>query len=229
MNSFIKADPVQDAHLYEREYFDSYYLNDRRREAMYEQEHARILARTKPGTVLDIGCGIGGFLSVFDDRWEKFGFEPSDFAEQKAQKRGIKMLHHVQDLGFSSADLVILRGSLQHINFPMRTLHQATSILKSGGLLAILATPNINSVVYKLWGNLPALDTPRNWVLFSDRILSNILQRLEYSDIEVIYPYWETPYARPWSDFSKFLLSMVGGYRPFAFPRNMMEVYAVKK
>lgn len=227
MNNLIS--PVDDAYLYAREYFDQYYLLDRQREKMYLQEHARIVARKQFGRILDVGCGIGGFLSVFDDRWEKYGFEPSEFAAEKARARGITMLRSVQAADFAFFDVVVFRGSLQHINFPMRALTQATRVLKPGGLLVILATPDSDSLVYKLWGNLPALDAPRNWILFGHKFLSNILQRLEYSNIEVVYPYWGTPYANPVRDFSKFLLSMAGGWRKFAFPGNMMEIYAVKK
>jgi SAM-dependent methyltransferase len=229
MSSIANSNPVDDANLYEREYFDQYYLLDKQREAMYLQEHKRIVARCNFGKILDVGCGIGGFLQTFDDRWEKYGFEPSDFAAEKACGHGITMLRSVQSADFAFFDVVIFRGTLQHINFPMRALVQAARILKPGGLLVILATPDSDSLVYKLFGQLPALDPSRNWILFGNRFLSNILQRLEFSNIEVLHPYWDTPYARPWLDFSKLILSIFVGYRKFAFPGNMMEIYAVKK
>jgi SAM-dependent methyltransferase len=229
MNSRIVANPVDDKHLYEREYFDGYYLNDKRREAMYKQEYKRILERTHFGRVLDIGCGVGGFLQTFDDRWDKYGIEPSDFAAEKAKAKGINMLRNIQSVGYDFMDVVIFRGSLQHINFPMRELSQATKSLRPGGLLVILATPDTDSLVYKLWGRLPALDAPRNWILFGNRMLSNILKRFEYDEIEIIHPYLGTPYANPVNDFSKFSVSLVAGWRPFAFPGNMMEVYARKR
>jgi SAM-dependent methyltransferase len=229
MSSIANVNPTDDANLYEREYFDQYYLLDRQREKMYLQEHKRIVARCQFGRVLDIGCGIGGFLQTFDDRWEKYGFEPSDFAAEKARGHGITMLRSVQSADFAFFDVVIFRGTLQHINFPMRALVQAARVLKPGGLLVILATPDSDSLVYKLFGQLPALDPSRNWVLFGSRFLSNILSRLEFEKIEVLHPYWGTPYANPIMDFFKFLLSMVAGWRKFAFPGNMMEIYAVKK
>lgn len=227
MNSMTH--PTDDRYLYERDYFDQYYLLDKQREVMYLQEYQRIQKRTNFGRVLDIGCGVGGFLSVFDDRWTKYGYEPSEFAASKARARGINMIHTIQSVDFEFYDCVVLRGSIQHINFPMRTLTQATRVLKPGGLLVLLATPDTDSLVYKLWGNLPALDAPRNWVVFGNRFLSNILKRLGYSDIEVLHPYWETPYARPLHDLSNFFISLFFGYRKFAFPGNMMEIYAVKQ
>jgi SAM-dependent methyltransferase len=220
---------VHDSYLYEREYFEQYY-NDPKRAKMYLLEHKRILEYfPNGGTILDVGCGVGGFLSVFDDRWTKYGVEPSEFARDIAAKKNITILHSIDIVDFEQFDVVVFRGSLQHINFPMASLVHAARSLKPGGLLVILATPDIDSLVYKLWGRLPALDAPRNWILFGGKFLSNILQRLEFEQIKILHPYLNTPYANPISDFFKFFISIFFGWRPFAFPGNQMEIYAVKK
>jgi SAM-dependent methyltransferase len=228
------ANPIDDRELYDRSYFDGYYLDDHKREEMYRQEVTRIMERAwKPDRketprILDIGCGVGGFLSTLDDRWEKYGVEPSEFAGPRSAKKGIRMFRSVNVIDGESMDVIVFRGTLQHINFPMEALVQAARVLKPGGMLAILATPDTDSLVYKIWGNLPALDAPRNWVIFGGRSLRNILSRLGYSDIEVLHPYLETPYARPLLDFWKFFFSLFFGWRKFAFPGNQMEIYAVK-
>lgn len=220
--------PTNDAYLYDRDYFNGYYVNDKKREAMYRQEYQRILKRSNFGNVLDIGCGVGGFLETFDDRWEKYGYEPSEFAAERAAKKGIRQVR-IETLDFESMDVVILRGSLQHINYPMQTLNHATRVLKKGGLLCILATPDTDSLVYKIFGQLPALDAPRNWVVFGSKVLVNILKRLGYENVEVLRPYLGTPYANPLKDAANFLLSLLFGYRKFAWPGNQIEIYAVKK
>ena len=222
--------PTDDADLYDANYFNAYYSNDQRRALMYRQEYQRILAH-KPiiGSVLDVGCGVGGLMEIFDDRWRKYGIEPSEFASEKAENKGVQIMRSINTIESASMDVIIFRGTLQHINFPMQTLAQAARILKPGGLMVILATPDTDSLIYKIWGQLPALDAPRNWVIFGGRMLVNILKRFEYSEIEVIHPYWKTPYARPLHDFGNFLLSLFLGWRPFAFPGNMLEIYAVKE
>lgn len=231
MNNLKFLRPVtDDVDLYEREYFDRYYtFGDRKREEMYRQEYKRILQHTKPGIVMDVGCGIGGLLTTFDDRWQKWGYDPSEYAAEKAKNRGITMFHDLSDVDFDSCDVVIFRGTLQHINFPMRALAHAHRILRPGGLLVILATPDSDSLVYRMWGNLPALDAPRNWIVFGSRMLANILLRLGFDSIEVSHPYYGTPYADPLRDFGKFVFSLFFGWRKFAFPGNQMEIYAVKK
>lgn len=232
MNEFTQGieKVINDKDLYAAPYFRQYYANDPRREAMYLQERNRILKYFPDGgTILDVGCGVGGFLNKFDDRWTKYGVEPSDFAKEKAMLHDITILPTIGHVNFDFFDVVVFRGSLQHINFPMSSLVHAARSLRKGGLLVILATPDSDSLVYKLWGNLPALDAPRNWVLFGNRFLSNILHRLGFRDIRVVHPYWGTPYASPMKDVMNFILSIFFGYRKFAFPGNQMEIYAVKK
>lgn len=220
---------IDDRQLYEADYFDGYYSNDKKREEMYRQEAQRIKERVPFGNVLDIGCGVGGFLSTLDDRWKKYGYEPSEYAAAIAAGRGITMLRNIHAVDTEVFDVVIMRGTLQHMSKPIETIAHATRGLRKGGLLVILATPDTDSLVYKIWGKLPPLDAPRNWILFGGKFLANILRRFGYGDIEILHPYWGTPYANPVKDFTAFLISLFFGWRKFAFPGNMMEVYAVKK
>lgn len=218
-----------DARLYDQSYFfDRSYGRDLAREKMYAQEQARLVQRCYFGNILDVGCGMGYFLETLDDRFTKYGVEPSEYASNKAREKGVLIVPSINILDFNSFDAVVFRGTLQHINTPIQDLNHAARILKHGGTLAILATPDADSLVYKIWGQLPALDAPRNWVVFGHRDLVNILKRLGFVDIEVIHPYWGGPYARPLRDIWNFFVSLFCGYRKFAFPGNMMEIYARK-
>lgn len=218
---------LDDARLYDREYFRQY-EHDPKREAMYLQEYARIAQRSDPGCVLDIGCGIGGFLAVFGPRWIRYGYEPSEYARQQAKSNGIYTVSSMKEIYNDTMDLVVFRGTLQHIAEPTKTLAESWRILKPGGMLVLLATPDADSLVYRLWGRLPALDPDRNWVVFGSRCLANILSRLGFVSIEIVKPYRGTPYARPLRDFCQLFVSLFLGWRPFAFPGNMIEIYAVK-
>jgi SAM-dependent methyltransferase len=227
---------LDDQALYSDEYFLQHYAVDIQRAAMYRQEKARIIrhlsrknAGPAGGWILDYGCGKGDFLACFDDQWKKYGVEPSEFAWRHALDKGIVICGDTGSVSSDFFDVVVFRGTLQHIGRPMEALAEATRILKRGGLLVVLATPDTDSLVYKIFGDLPALEAPRNWVLFGNRFLLNILCRLGYEDISTVRPYLGTPYARPAGDFFKFFISLFLGYRKFAFPGNMMEVYAWKK
>ena len=73
-----------------------------------------------------------------------------------------------------------------------------------------------------------ALDPPRNYFVFSDRVLGQCLRNIGFRDVEFVYPYLGTPYASPARDHARFLARLVGVKRHFAFWRNMMECYARK-
>ena len=174
--------------------------------------------------MLDVGCGLGELLELFPaDRWNRFGVEVSEHARDVCRARGISF-----DLpeGEGWCDLVVLRGSLQHLDRPIVTLANCHAWLRPGGWLVALATPNAGGPVYRLFQDLPALDPPRNWVVFSDRVLHQCLENLGFREIEFEYPYLGTPYASPVRDHVRFALRFAGVKRPFAFWRNMMECYA---
>ena len=213
--------------LYEKEYFSGR-DSDQKRKTMYHQEYTRIMKTCgfPKGKVLDIGCGTGDFLALFpDDKWTKFGIEISDHAKKIAETKNIDFEIPASKNEF---ELIIMRGSLQHLDRPMDILFKSLDWLKPNGWLCILATPNTGSVVYRLFQDLQPLDPGRNFVLFSGKTLRQTLLNIGFSNINMVYPYVDTPYASVIKDHIKFILRCFGIKTRFAFHRNMMECYAKK-
>jgi SAM-dependent methyltransferase len=217
--------------LYPPSYYRGHgYGADPRRLAMYRQERDRIYHYTRQGRILDVGCGVGAFLACFDDRWEKWGIEPSTYGATEAGRRGINTIREKDippNCGFWN--VVVFRGTIQHIPNPFECLEMAHGWLRPGGLLALLATPNSNSPHYRLFKTLPALDPPRNWLIPSDLMLTNVLHNLRFTVMEIGFPYLGTPYARPVRDHLRYFLGWLSGGRQgggFPFWRSMMEIYA---
>lgn len=215
--------------LYEKEYFGDKEL-EKKREKMYLQEFARIkkyFDTNKGGKVLDIGCGMGDFLSLFGEKWMKYGIEISDIAREIAKKKGVIVDFELQD-GFF--DLIIFRGTIQHIPDPIYRIGECYYWLKSGGGLIFLATPNINSIYYKLFNTLPMLNERYNFFLPSDIMLTHILNNFGFRVKGIEYPYRNTPYARPIKDIFGFLLKFFKIRKNIEFPfyKNIMECYAEK-
>jgi SAM-dependent methyltransferase len=217
--------------IYDETFFRSYVAGTtdpryEKRLKMYRQEIARIEKYKNRGSVLDVGCGTGGFLNLFDtSRWRKYGIEISDFAKAKALAHEIIFdFDRQQNAQF---DLIVYRGTIQHIEEPIASLKDTIRWLKPDGVMVFLATPNIGGICYRLFQELPMMDPERNFVLFSDRILRQVLRNLGMEVVEVVFPYWDTPY-RAWpSDILKFLVRLFGAKVTFAFWGNVFECYAV--
>ena len=211
--------------LYSAAYYRQREINIFERHIAYRQEYERLTERVPDkGSVLDWGCGTGDFLELFTG-WERYGVEVSDYAIRESRAKGIRIIDTVSAEKF---DLAVFRGVLQHLDEPFTALRSAHRALYRGGALAILAQPDADSLCYRLFGELPALDPPRNWWIPGARELVNILDKLGFVNIEILRPYWGGPYAHPLRDFTRFLLRFAGIRRPFAFPGNMIELYAQK-
>ncbi len=216
--------------LYGPEYFASYRPDaadhDKRR-AMYQQEYARIRRYVQSGAVLDVGCGVGDFLGMFDPQtWTRYGIDISAYALELARQKGI--LTTLPEKCQAFFDLVVFRGTLQHLDEPISTIRRARDWLRPGGYMVFLATPNIGGICYRLFQELPMLDPKYNFMLVSDRILRQILTNLGLEVLRYEYPYRGTPYARPVRDCFQFALRCLGFKRRFAFWGNSMECYARK-
>jgi len=227
MSSHNPSDSTNHGDLYDKSYFDVR-AHDFKRKAMYSQEFDRIKSKTglEGGDVLDIGCGLGEFLEHFpSQKWNRYGIEVSQYAVDICQKKGISFNLSQQPEIF---DLIVLRGTLQHLDQPLDTLKMCYRWLRPGGWVCVLATPNAGGPVYRLFQDLPALDPPRNFIVFSDKILNQCLSNLGFRNISLVYPYWSTPYASIFKDHINFVLRCIGIKTSFAFWRNMMECYAKK-
>jgi SAM-dependent methyltransferase len=212
--------------LYAESYYDMRRKTERQRFIAYQQESKRVIQRADGRRILDYGCGDGSFLEWFTD-WEWYGVEISEYCIRQCTAKEIRMVN-TASLIDGSLDVVVFRGVLQHLDNPFNALREAERLLRDGGLLAVLAQPDADSLCYRMFGELPALDPPRNWWIPGRRELINVMARLGFSEFEVLHPYWGGPYARPLRDFARFALRMFGIRKPFAFPGNMIELYARK-
>ena len=226
MNSTIKK---RQKASFNKQYF-KVYENDAKRELMYKDEIERIHQYHENGKILDVGCGIGKFLSFFEaSQWDKYGVEVSDYAIEESKKIGIKFNNNDQyDYPDNYFDVIVFRGSIQLIPEPFSVLIKCTKLLKKGGLMVFLSTPNSNSPYYRRFKTLPMLTPHHNYLIPSDLIVSNALKNFGLKVDQIQYPYLKGPYSKPIKDIFFFFLSYLGIKRKFAFYRSMMEIYAIK-
>ena len=210
--------------LYPDDYFDGRLSNDPLRLASFHDEGKMLKRHISHGRLLDIGCSTGEFISSLDWQGECYGMEVSQLAITAAKSEGVRFDRNIFDTE-NFFDCIIFRGTIQHIDTPFLYLQKCYLALQPNGYLAFFATPNANSLYYKLWNSLPALDDPRNFYIPSDITLKNALKNIGFEIIECRYPYWNGPYASPAMDHIKFAGRLTGLYRgKFPFWRNMMDL-----
>jgi len=216
-------------------YDESYFLNyreDPKRSEMYKSEIGRIeKIRPSGGRILDVGCGIGRFLLQFSpDRWERYGVDISELAIREARAAGIavKDFQNGYDYPQNFFHIIVFRGSLQLIPDPFSVIETCIRLLAPGGYLIFLATPNSNSPYYYRFKTLPFLTPHANFLIPSDLMMTNVLTNFGLRVMDVVYPYWKGPYAKPIRDHLFYFLSFFGLKAKFAFWRSSMEIYAQK-
>ena len=226
--AYQPADGLEE--LYGEDYFETRLSNDPQRVAQFRQEGAFIRRYVQSGRALDVGCSTGEFLVAIDWRPERYGMEISKYARAIAERNG----HRFDKDLFNETDffdLVIFRGTIQHLDEPFLFMKQAYKALAPGGHVVFLATPNTNSPFYRLKKTLPFIDEPRNFFVPDDVGLARSLTNFGFEVRETRHPYLGTPYAHPLRDHWRFAKNLVTPRRTVirhAFWRSSMELIARK-
>ena len=108
----------------------------------------------KKGILLDVGCGIGSFLSLArNNGWEVYGTEISkEICNYIKERLGLEVYNgRLQDADYPDEyfDVVTFWHVLEHMQDPLEALKVANRILKKDGLF-VVATPNVNNYIYKI-------------------------------------------------------------------------------
>jgi len=111
-------------------------------------------------SVLDIGCGDGAFLSVFEDK-RIAGVEPSNRARELCVKKGLKVASSISDID-ETYDIITLWHVLEHLPNLKGDLKTINTLLSDKGRLFV-AVPNCKSWDAEYYGEFWAgYDVPRH-------------------------------------------------------------------
>jgi len=217
------------------DYFRTRRGNDPLRQLNFQQErdylkHYLCEKLFQEGLLLDVGCSTGEFIEAIG--WNvknAYGMEISTHARAIAEKKGIKFDRHIFNTE-DYFDLIVFRGTIQYLPNPFDYMKAAFVALKNGSHVVFLATPNSNSIYYRLFKTLPFLEEHLNYLIPCDKSLTMNLKNCGFKIIDIDFPYLKSPYSRLISDHLKFLKRLV--FRTddrFAFWRSSMNVLAKKE
>lgn len=182
------------------------------RESQYQIDKGFIENFISSGKVLDIGCNGGFFLDVLSKRFEKHGIDIDEQAVEYARKHYpfgknvicIDLADAPYPRGFF--DLIIMRGTIEHLPNPVSAILKVSQLLKPHGYYYITATPNVNSFCADLYRERWNLFHPVQHIFyFSPETLSKICSKFKLKLIAKDFPYLETPYINVKNDHKEVL------------------------
>ena len=212
--------------LYKNKYFINRNSNDPQRLLQFQLDSKFIRKFINSGNVCDVGCGTGEFLRNIKFKGNYYGIE----INKKAKTIASDIINFEKNIFTEKNffDLVIFRGTIQHVDIPFQMIKSSYRSLKKGGYIIFLATPNADSIVYKIFKTLPNLEPRLNFYIPSETTLTNILINFNFKIKEVQFSYYNSPYRNFFKDHLKFFLSFFLKKHKFPFYKNSMNICARK-
>lgn len=130
--------------------YDAWLTELEEREKLWARRLKRVLRHRKSGKLLDVGAGIGQFLSLAGRYFEVTGTEVSPVAVGIAKERYDVSLHlgQLEACALSETfDVITLFHVFEHVPFPGKTLAYLQSLLAPGGMLFIAVPNDVESIL----------------------------------------------------------------------------------
>jgi 2-polyprenyl-3-methyl-5-hydroxy-6-metoxy-1,4-benzoquinol methylase len=151
-----------------------------------------ILKYSKPGNILDYGCGTGAFLEICKKaKWSVYGIEPDSDARQIAKNRiGIEPSANQNEFSEKNSSLKLNIISLWHVLEHIPNLEVFFGFinhhLSERGSL-IIAVPNCNSYDAKKFGDhWAAYDVPRHLWHFTPDTITKLFSNHGFKKVETL-------------------------------------------
>lgn len=223
--------------IYNEDYFkNNYSLNSSikdlaLRKKQYLQDYKVIINFIKKkGKVIDYGCGSGEFLQFFKKNYLLFGYDFNPHVRKRKNIIYLKKNFYQNKKNYF--DLVILRGTIEHLINPIKEIKKILNSLKKNGILFITATPNSSNYLRLLFKDKWRQIHKEHIHHFNISNLSYALAKINLFLIHCELPYIKTPYANLNKDIieikNRFILRQKKKISP-AGPGSMMTLVYIKK
>jgi 2-polyprenyl-3-methyl-5-hydroxy-6-metoxy-1,4-benzoquinol methylase len=145
-----------------------------------QSAHIMGISYQPSGRLLDVGCGVGAFLSAMSDLgWTAEGLDTDPRVVESCRRNGVHaQVGTLEEANFPSESFDVVTAShvIEHIYDPVAFLAEVRRVLKVGGQVR-LRTPNSDSSSLRRFReNWLGLEVPRHLYLFSPRTLAQVAQ-----------------------------------------------------
>ena len=165
---------------------DDNYVNtswERRLEITFENDKRRFQQfkdLCKEKSVLDFGCGAGGFLNHIREVTDKvYGVELEKKARVNLRTQGIQMAADIDEFKNEKFDVITMFHVMEHVNEPSILLKKVYNHLADDGIF-ICETPNANDVLLTLY-NCKEFQDFTYWsahvILYTSETLEKMIQK----------------------------------------------------
>ena len=146
-----------------------------------------INSQSSKGRILDIGAGVGDFLSIAkNDGWQTIGIEPSDKAKNIAKKKGVSFVENLSELESNSFDVITMWHVLEHVPDLENQIKELKRLIKPFGTI-IIAVPNFKSFDAHYYGNFwAAYDVPIHLWHFSKTSIKKLFAKEKLELVKVL-------------------------------------------
>ena len=146
-----------------------------------------INSQSSKGKILDIGAGVGDFLSVCkNDGWQTIGIEPSDKAKAIALNKGVSFVENLSELESNSFDIITMWHVLEHVPDLENQIKELKRLIKPTGTV-IIAVPNFKSYDASHYGVFwAAYDIPIHLWHFSKTAIQKLFAKENLELVKVL-------------------------------------------
>ena len=146
-----------------------------------------INSQSTKGRILDIGAGVGDFLSVAkNDGWQTIGIEPSEKAKAIAINKGVSFVENLSELESNSFDVITMWHVLEHVPDLENQIKELKRLIKPSGTV-IIAVPNFKSYDASHYGIFwAAYDIPIHLWHFSKTAIQKLFAKEKLELVKVL-------------------------------------------
>ncbi len=154
--------------------------------------------KKKDISILDLGCGLGYFLSALNTNFKKYGIEDSEFACNYIREnfKDIEIINgdYNKIKNFKKKfDIIMFYHVIEHLKDPTHSIELIKNSLKEDGTL-IIGTPNIDSFVSYLFKEKFRHYIPAHICLYGEKSLRKMLSLHGIEVFKIEKPFFKTNY-----------------------------------